>query len=88
MQGQALGLHGRISHLPASNTWVDAGWRDDEYELWARGRMREAVVFGENLTLTRRVSAQLGSSTIQVRDVVVNEGQQTTPHMMLYHVMH
>jgi hypothetical protein len=84
--GQALGLHGRISHLPAASTWVDGGWRGDEYELWARGRMREAIVFGENLTLTRRIWTHLGSSTIHLRDTVANEGRQTTPHMMLYHV--
>ncbi len=84
-EGQPLGLHGRISHTPAANTWVDAGWRGDAYEIWARGRMRETVVFGENLTLTRRIWTHLGSSTIHLRDVVANEGYQTTPHMMLYH---
>lgn len=47
--------------------------------------MRETVVFGENLTLTRRVWTHLGSSTIYLRDVVANEGYQTSPHMMLYH---
>jgi len=84
-EGETLGLHGRISHLPAASTWVDSGWRADECELWARGRMRQAVVFGENLTLTRRVWTYLGSSTIHLRDVVVNEGYKTVPHMMLYH---
>ena len=59
-EGQALGLHGRLNHLPAANVWADGGWRGDEYEMWVRGRMREAVVFGENLTLTRRISAQPG----------------------------
>lgn len=84
-QGEPLGLHGRISHIPAANTWIDSGWRNDQCELWARGRMRQSVVFGENLTLTRRIWTHLGSSVIQVRDVVANEGHQTTPHMMLYH---
>ncbi len=84
-EGQSLGLHGRISHLPASNVWADGGWRGDEYEMWARGRMRETAVFGENLTLTRRVSARLGESRLFIRDIVANEGFQTTPHMMLYH---
>ncbi|MHB0857948.1 MAG: aldose 1-epimerase family protein [Anaerolineae bacterium] len=83
--GQSLGLHGRIGHLQASGVWADGGWRGDEYEMWVRGRMRQAVVFGENLTLTRRISARLGESRILVRDVVANEGFQRTPHMMLYH---
>jgi len=84
-EGKPLGLHGRIDHLPASGVWADGAWRGDEYEMWVRGRMRETVVFGENLTLTRRVSAYLGDSRLSIRDVVVNEGFQTTPHMMLYH---
>ena len=84
-EGQELGLHGRISHTPAANVWTDGMWRDDEYEMWARGRMRETVVFGENITLTRRVWARLGESRLFIRDIVVNEGFQMTPHMMLYH---
>ena len=59
-EGQALGLHGRVSNLPASNVWVDGGWRGDEYELWARGKVRETILFGEDLSLTRRVSANVG----------------------------
>lgn len=84
-EGQALGLHGRIGHIPASSVWADGTWRGDEYELWVRGRLRETVVFGENLTLTRRIWTHLGESRLFIRDVVANEGFQATPHMMLYH---
>ncbi|MHB9031645.1 MAG: aldose 1-epimerase family protein [Anaerolineae bacterium] len=84
-EGQVLGLHGRISNTPASNVWVDGAWHEDEYEMWALGRMREAVVFGENLTLTRRVSSRLGESHLRIRDRVVNEGCSVSPFMMLYH---
>jgi len=85
-EGEALGLHGRISHLPASNVWSDGMWRNDAYEMWVRGRMRDAVVFGENLTLTRRISASLGESRFEIRDTVANEGYRRTPHQLLYHV--
>ena len=85
-EGQALGLHGRINHLPASNVWADGGWRNDEYEMWVRGRMRETVIFGENLTLSRRISANLGESRLLIRDIVANEGFEKTPHMYLYHI--
>ena len=84
-EGEELGLHGRINHLPAGEVWADGGWRGDEYEMWVRGRMRQTVVFGEDLTLTRRISARLGESRLVIRDVVENEGFQRTPHMMLYH---
>lgn len=84
-EGESLGLHGRLSHLPASNTWVDGAWRGDEYEMWARGRMRQAIVFGENVTLTRRIWARLGESRLFLRDLVTNEGYRRVPHMILYH---
>jgi hypothetical protein len=84
--GEALGLHGRLSHLAASNVWADGAWRGDEYEMWARGKMRQAIVFGESISVTRRVSAKLGESRLFIRDLVANEGFQTTPHMMLYHI--
>jgi hypothetical protein len=84
-EGVALGLHGRLSHLPATNVWADGSWRGDEYEMWVRGKMRETVVFGENLSLTRRIWARMGESRLFIRDLVVNEGFQATPHMMLYH---
>ena len=83
--GQVLGLHGRVSNLAASNIWVDGGWRGDEYEMWARGKVRQAIMYGEDILLTRRVSANLGESKLVIRDTVANEGYKTTPHMMLYH---
>jgi hypothetical protein len=83
--GQVLGLHGRVSNLPADNVWVDGGWRGDEYEMWARGKVRESTLYGENLLLTRRVSANLGENKLVIRDLVANEGYQRTPHMILYH---
>jgi hypothetical protein len=81
-----LGLHGRISHLPAAAVYADAGWEGDDYRMWARGRMREAIVFGEEVSLTREVSARLGESRLFVRDLVENQGMERTEHMLLYHI--
>ena len=82
---EPLGIHGRLSHLPASNIWADGTWRGDTYEMWVLGQMRETAVFAENISLTRRVWTHLGESRLFIRDVVENEGLQTTPHQMLYH---
>ncbi len=84
--GEDLGLHGRISHTPAANVWTDGAWRGDEYEMWVRGKMRQAAVFGENLVMDRRIWSRLGESRLMIRDLVTNEGTLTTPHMLLYHV--
>ena len=85
-EGEKLGLHGRYANTPASNVWVDGAWEGDEYRMWAVGKVRESRLFGENLLLTRRVSALLGQNKFWIDDVVVNEGPYKTPHMFLYHI--
>ena len=54
------GLHGRIGNTPARDIKVTQEWQGDDYVLSVTGTMRETVVFGENLTLTRTVSTKLG----------------------------
>ena len=80
-----LGLHGRVSHIPARSVQADGEWDGDEYCIWAAGKMREASVFGPNMLLTRRISARLGESVIRIRDVVENQGHEPQEHMFLYH---
>lgn len=84
-QGEALGIHGRLSHIPASNIWADAAWQGDEYEMWVQGKVRETTVKGENILVQRRISTHLGSSRLFIHDTITNEGLAPAPHMMLYH---
>lgn len=81
-----LGLHGRISHIPAENLYVDGAWEGDDYLMWAQGKMREAMLFGPHLVLARKVSAKLGENKIWLHDVVTNEGFTNQEHMLLYHI--
>lgn len=83
--GEALGLHGRISHLPAQAVRVITQWQGDDYVLSIEGEVRQAVVFGENLLLTRRITTRLGATVLEIEDRVCNEGFRLTPHMLLYH---
>jgi hypothetical protein len=85
-EGQPLGLHGRVSHLPATNVHWDGAWEGDDYVLSVSGKLREAIVFGENIQLTRRIWARMGESRFHIDDAVENMGYQRTPHMMLYHI--
>ena len=80
-----LGLHGRISNLPARSLGYRARWIGEEYSLEIAGEMRQSTLFGENLVLRRRISTHLGSSRIRLEDEVVNEGFKPQPHMILYH---
>ena len=84
--GQALGIHGRVSNTPASSVCIDGEWEGDNYRMWASGKIREWRMFGENLLLKRKVSALLGENKLWIDDTVVNEGSQRTPHMILYHI--
>jgi len=85
-QGKPLGLHGRVANLVASHLWTDSTWQGDDYTFWVQGKIRETSVFGENVVLTRRITARLGESRLWVHDIVENEGYQTTEHMILYHI--
>jgi len=82
---EQLGLHGRISHSPAECVRVTTEQRGDEYVLEVEGVVRQAALFGENLSLTRRISTRLGADSLLIEDVVRNEGFRPTPHMILYH---
>jgi len=85
-QGQALGLHGRIGNTPAYAVWADGEWRGDDYWFWVQGKVRESIVFGENLVLTRRIEAKLGESRLWIHDRVENLGHEASPLMVLYHI--
>jgi hypothetical protein len=84
--GRELGLHGRISHIPARSVSSGGEWKGDDYIMYVEGEMRESVVFGENILLRRRVQANLGDSRFRIQDVVRNEGYESSPLMILYHI--
>lgn len=85
-EGKPLGLHGRASHIPATNVHWDGRWDGDDYIVEVSGKLREAIVFGENIRLTRRIWARMGESRFYIDDTVENMGCQRTPHMILYHI--
>ena len=83
---EELGLHGRLSHLPADCVSAAETWDGDECTFSLSGQMREWSTFKENLLLERTYSVALGQSHISIEDRVRNEGSLRTPFMMLYHV--
>jgi len=82
---EALGLHGRASHLPAENVRVCQEWRDERYVLEIEGETRQSRLFGENLRLHRRVSTELGARSLLIEDRVTNDGFRPSPLAVLYH---
>jgi hypothetical protein len=84
--GEALGVHGRISHIPARLRSCNEHWEGDDYLFWAQGQVREASLFGHNLLLTRTITCRLGAPWLMIEDRVENQGDAPAPHMMLYHI--
>ena len=85
-EGEHLGLHGRLSHLPARHVGSGQEWEMDECSFWVDGELRQARLFGENLALTRRIETWLGQNRLNIHDTVENLGDSSTPLMMLYHI--
>ncbi len=85
-EDEELGLHGRAVGLSASNLNWGADWVGDSYTCWVEGEIRQAKVFGENITLRRRISITLGSPKIEIHDTVCNQGFSETPFMLLHHM--
>lgn len=84
-ENEELGLHGRLSFLPAKNVVADANWEADDYVVRVRGKIREAVVFGTNLELTREISTVLGEKSIRIHDRIENLSTAPSPLMFVYH---
>lgn len=84
--GETLGLHGRVSNIPAENESVFAEWEGDEYVMRIRGKVRQSRVFGENMTMTREIKTRLLSDSLTIHDTIENCGFSVTPLMLLYHI--
>lgn len=84
-ENEELGLHGRLSYLPAYGVGTDAGWDGEQYRVRVTGKMRETAVFGTNLELSREISTVLGERTIRIRDRIWNRSVEPSPLMFVYH---
>jgi galactose mutarotase-like enzyme len=84
-EGEALGLHGRISYIPARNVSAGGEWQGDEYLIWVQGKVSEASALAPRVTLTRKITTKLGASSLTIEDTIQNEGHAPCPFMMLYH---
>lgn len=84
--GINYGLHGRIANTPAEEYSANIVY-DEKGRMFAQieGRMREAVLFGENLVLKRSIQCGYNEKELYITDIVSNEGFRKTQHMILYH---
>ncbi|MDE1177475.1 MAG: aldose 1-epimerase family protein [Edaphobacter sp.] len=84
-EGEALGLHGAISTTPAEQVGWSETWDGEDCRFVVKGLLREASVHGPNLRMERTISTSLRSSSLEIEDIVTNDGVRTTPLMLIYH---
>ncbi len=84
--GQALGLHGPYSNLPAEKVTSRTLYDGDEMVLEISGQVRQAQVFEENLVLSRTLRLHTEKNVLEIEDTVENQGFAKTPLMLVYHV--
>jgi hypothetical protein len=84
-EGEPFGLHGRVANAAAEDLCIDQHWDGDEYTVSLRGKIRESKAMFENLALHRSIETRLGAQSFTLRDVIVNNGFEPQPLMMLYH---
>lgn len=83
---EELGLHGRISNLPANNVFADCKWEKDDYMMWVQGKIREVKALEYKLELSRKITVFADKPVITINDTVENIGFSTSPLMILYHI--
>ena len=59
-------MHRRIRSTPAEHVSADAEWDLDRYIISISGKMREAEIFGKNLTLRRKIETVYGEKKIVI----------------------
>jgi len=85
-QGEHHGLHGRISNTPAERVRIDEYWEGGEFITQVTGSMREAMLYKENLVLTRRIKSIYGQKRLLISDIIENQGYRESPLMLMYHI--
>jgi len=85
LDGKEYPMHGRIRTTPAEHMASDARWLGDDYVISVSGEMREAELFGENLTLRREIVTKLGEKSFTLTDTICNEAFRDEPYLLLYH---
>ncbi|MGB4609637.1 MAG: aldose 1-epimerase family protein [Saccharofermentanales bacterium] len=74
INGEEVGLHGRISNTPAENVTITRGSIADVPSLSIEGTMREGRIFGENLTLKRKLDFLYEDDAFTITDTITNHG--------------
>jgi len=85
VDGIDVGLHGRLSHLPARDLAINREWLEGSYRIVVSGTALDYSVMGPALRLTRTYCITMGENTIRIHDEITNFGTKPEPLFLLYH---
>ena len=77
--------HGCIANRPAEHLNIFESEAEDGPAVELVGTMKEGMLGGTNLSLTRSIRVFYRKDEIEITDVVKNEGFRRVPHTILYH---
>lgn len=80
--GESLPQHGTIGNLPCERIW----WEETDDSIEIHAQVNDSRMFGRKLMLTRVISCKKHESIIKISDTVENQGDCTSPLMLLYHM--
>ncbi|MBE5786774.1 MAG: DUF4432 family protein [Clostridiales bacterium] len=80
--GVMLPLHGTIGHTPAESSCAYV----ENVQVVIRGRISDGILFGNKLSLERKITVSLKENTLTLEDTIANEGDDTAPLMQMYHM--
>lgn len=80
------GLHGQISNIPAEiESIIQPDPVAGKMEMSISGSIKQTQTFGPDLELKRTISGTIGQAAIRIHDEILNRGNTSVPHMILYH---
>ena len=85
VDGEELGLHGRIGNTPAEEYSVKIARDGEDNRVEITGVMGENFIFGPKLRLRRIITSFQTRNRIILEDEVINEGFSQQEYMQLYH---
>ena len=84
-EGTSYGLHGNLSHTPAENVSCRIEEEGDTPCAVIIGTVRDAVIFGDKMSLEREIKCFYKERKFTIHDKVTNEGYKKVRQMLLYH---
>lgn len=85
VDGVEIGLHGRLSHLPARDVAIVRHWVGERFVIDISGVLLDSIAMGTAFELRRRYRFTVGENRFSIHDEVTNIGSTPAPLFLLYH---